>query len=252
MQPPDVYLVPESPGELDVVNVRGGVPGLATLVIGRKLFETESDIELAFIVGRTLAAVRPDHLLRWPSFVPTLAELEIAVRAAIRLVDPERPIPAELTPEVEQYAGFLSRTMPPQVLEQVSVLVKRFGGRARRRSGRRRHGAAALGARRLPDHDPRGPAARRRSRGGGAAGRGARRRPSASIPPTWSATVRLEHLGRLLGAAHGARPAHDQPVAARCRRRALLRAKGGTTRGSSPATTGTSPRESDRTGTPCG
>ena len=57
----------------------------------------ESDVELAFIVGRTLAAFRPDHLLRWPNFVPTLAELEIAVRAAIRLVDPERPIPAELT-----------------------------------------------------------------------------------------------------------------------------------------------------------
>ena len=93
MQPPDVYLVPESSGDIDVVNVRGGVPGVATLVIGRKLFETESDIELAFIVGRTLAAIRPDHLLRWPNFVPTLAELEIAVRAAIRLVDPERPIP---------------------------------------------------------------------------------------------------------------------------------------------------------------
>ena len=95
-------------------------------MIGRKLLELESDVELAFIVGRTLAALRPDHLLRWPNFVPTLAELEIAVRAAIRLVDPERPIPAELTAGVEQYAGHLSQTLPPQVLEQISVLVKRF------------------------------------------------------------------------------------------------------------------------------
>jgi golgin subfamily B member 1 len=126
-QPPDVYLVPESPGDLDVVNVRGAIPGLPTLVIGRRLFEMESDVELAFIVGRALAAIRPDHLLRWPGFVPTLAELEIAVRAAIRLVDPERPIPPELTVGVEQYAGHLGRTVPPQVLEQVTVLVKRFG-----------------------------------------------------------------------------------------------------------------------------
>ncbi|HXT99781.1 MAG TPA: tetratricopeptide repeat protein, partial [Polyangia bacterium] len=126
LQPPDVYLVPESAGELDVVNVRGGIPGVPTLVIGRKLFEMESDIELAFIVGRTLAAIRPDHLLRWPNFVPTLAELEIAVRGAIRLVDPERPIPPEVTGEVEQYAGHLGRTLPPQVVEQVSALVKRF------------------------------------------------------------------------------------------------------------------------------
>jgi hypothetical protein len=127
VQPPDLYLVPESPGELDVVNVRGAVVGMPTLVIGRKLFEIQSDVELAFIVGRTLAAVRPDHLLRWPSFVPTVAELEIAVRAAIRLVDPERPIPPEVSGAVEQYAGFLARALPPQVTEQISVLVKRFG-----------------------------------------------------------------------------------------------------------------------------
>jgi tetratricopeptide (TPR) repeat protein len=126
VQPPDVYLVPDAPGEVDVVNVKGGIPGAATLVIGRKLFENESDVELAFVVGRTLAAIRPDHLLRWPGFVPTLAELEIALRAGIRLVDPERPIPADVTTEVEQYAGFLSRTLPPQVNEQISALVKRF------------------------------------------------------------------------------------------------------------------------------
>ena len=126
VQPPDVYLVPESKGELDVVNVKGVVPGAATLVIGRALFEMESDVELAFVVGRTLAAVRPDHLLRWPNFVPTLAELEIAVRAAIRLVDPERPIPADMVAGVEQYAGHLNRTLPPQVIEQLSVLVKRI------------------------------------------------------------------------------------------------------------------------------
>src|SRR4029079_19051275 len=54
VQPPDVYLVPESSGDLDVVNVRGGVPGVPTLVIGRKLFETESDVELAVIGGRQL------------------------------------------------------------------------------------------------------------------------------------------------------------------------------------------------------
>jgi tetratricopeptide (TPR) repeat protein len=125
-QPPDVYIVPESPGEVDVVNVKGGIPGVATVVIGRRLFENESDVELAFIVGRTLAAIRPDHLLRWPGFVPTLAELEIALRGAIRVVDPERPIPPEVTAEVEQYAGFLSQTLPPHVPEQISALAKRF------------------------------------------------------------------------------------------------------------------------------
>jgi hypothetical protein len=88
--------------------------------------EAESDIELAFTVGKTLASIRPDHLLRWPEYVPTLAELEVVLRAAIRLVEPERPIPPDITGAVEQYAAFLNKTLPPQVVEQLTVFVRRF------------------------------------------------------------------------------------------------------------------------------
>jgi golgin subfamily B member 1 len=124
--PPEIYFAPEAPGDLEVANIRGTVSGMPALVIGKKLLDTQSDLEVAFIVGRTLAAVRPDHLLRWPSFVPTLAELEIALRAAFRLVEPARPIPADITVEVEKYTTFLRRTMPPQLVEQLSLLVRRF------------------------------------------------------------------------------------------------------------------------------
>jgi tetratricopeptide (TPR) repeat protein len=124
--PPEIYFAPEAPGDLEVANIRGTASGMPALVIGKKLLDTQSDLEVAFIVGRTLAAVRPDHLLRWPSFVPTLAELEIALRAAFRLVDPARPVPADITIEVEKYATFLRRTMPPQLVEQLSLLVRRF------------------------------------------------------------------------------------------------------------------------------
>jgi golgin subfamily B member 1 len=123
---PDMYLAPEAPGDVEVANVRGVAPGVATLVIGRQLLEAESDVDLAFSVGKALASIRPDHILRWPSYVPTLAELEVVVRAAIRLVDPERPIPPEITGAVEQYAAFLTKTLPPQVIEQLSVFVRRF------------------------------------------------------------------------------------------------------------------------------
>ena len=123
---PDVYLAPEAPGDVEVANVRGVTPGVPTLVVGRKLIEAESDIELAFAVGKTLASIRPDHLLRWPAYVPTVAELEVVVRAAIRLVDPERPIPPEITSAVEQYAAFLAKTLPPQVVEQLTVFVRRL------------------------------------------------------------------------------------------------------------------------------
>jgi len=124
--PPEVYFAPDVPGEIEVANIRGTMSGMPALVVGKKVLEISADLELAFIVGRTLAAVRPDHLLRWPTFVPTLAELEIALRAAIRQIDPARPIPPEITAEVEKYATFLGRTLPPQLVEQISVLVRRF------------------------------------------------------------------------------------------------------------------------------
>jgi len=85
-----------------------------------------SDVELAFVAGRTLAALRPDHLLRWPTFVPTLAELEIVVRSAIRLVNPESDVPAEQAAPVAQYTTYLERTLTPQLVEQLTALVRRY------------------------------------------------------------------------------------------------------------------------------
>jgi len=128
---PAVYVVAEASGELDVANLRGTIAATASpvqpaLVIGRKLLDLQNDVELAFIVGRTLAALRPDYLLRWPNFVPTMAELEVIVHAASRLVDPSRPVPGEIAAEVDKYAGFLSKTMPPQLTEQLSVLIRRL------------------------------------------------------------------------------------------------------------------------------
>jgi len=134
VQTPEVYLAPEIPGEIDVVNVRvatTGATALTVLVLGKAVAEMRSDIELAFVAGRTLAALRPDHLLRWPNFVPTLAELEVVVRAAIRMVNPESDVPAEQAAAVAQYATFLERTLSPQLFEQLTALVRRFVATAR-------------------------------------------------------------------------------------------------------------------------
>jgi tetratricopeptide (TPR) repeat protein len=126
---PDVYLVPESPGELEVANLRRTIPGVPALtpalIVGAKLLATTADLELAFTVGRALAAMRPDHVLRWPSFVPTLAELAIVAQAAVHICDRERPLPADDAQQVAQYAAFLDRTLPPQMVEQLSALVRR-------------------------------------------------------------------------------------------------------------------------------
>jgi hypothetical protein len=127
VQTPEVYLAPELPGDIDVVNLRvGATAGAPALVLGKGVAEMRSDVELAFVAGRTLAALRPDHLLRWPTFVPTLAELEIVVRAAIRLINPEIDVPAEQAAPVAQYTAFLERTLTPQLVEQLTALVRRY------------------------------------------------------------------------------------------------------------------------------
>jgi len=126
---PEVYLAPDLPGDIDVVNVRGtvaGTAGLPVLVLGKGVAEMRSDIELAFVAGRTLAGLRADHLLRWPAYVPTLAELEIVVHAAIRLVNPEAEVPVDQAAAVAQYAAFLDRTLTLQLREQLTLLVRRF------------------------------------------------------------------------------------------------------------------------------
>jgi tetratricopeptide (TPR) repeat protein len=140
---PEVYAVPETPGEIEVVNLKGATSAAPGLVLHRGMFEARSDLELAFIVGRTLATLRPDHVLRWPAFVPTLAELEIAVRAAVRLIDPQIAGAEEGGAAVQQYAAFLERTLPPQLREQLAVLVRRLGSAADLASGLVRWARAA-------------------------------------------------------------------------------------------------------------
>jgi tetratricopeptide (TPR) repeat protein len=127
MPAPEVYLAPEAGAPVEVVDLKGTVPGQPALVLGRPLLEAPSDIELAFTVGQTLAAIRPEHLVRVPAFVSTPAELEVAVRAAVKLADADRPVPKNIAAEVDRYAAFLGKAMPPQLREQVSVLVRKFG-----------------------------------------------------------------------------------------------------------------------------
>jgi hypothetical protein len=127
MPAPELYLAPEVSVPVEVVDLKGAVPGQPALVIGRPMIEMTSPVELAFTVGQTLAAIRPEHLARDPAFVSTPAELDVAVRAAVKLIDPERPVPAQIGSEVDRYAAFLNKAMPPQLHEQVSVLVRRFG-----------------------------------------------------------------------------------------------------------------------------
>jgi tetratricopeptide (TPR) repeat protein len=125
---PEVYLAPDVPGEIDLANARATNMLVPSFVVGRDLLQGRSEAEVAFVTGKNLAMMRPDHFVRWPSVVPTIAELKIVLLAAMALVNPNLAVPAELADGVAQYRDFLHKVVPPQMIEQLGLILQRFGG----------------------------------------------------------------------------------------------------------------------------
>jgi tetratricopeptide (TPR) repeat protein len=123
---PELFLRPESPGELDMANARDKGQLTAAFVVGSALLQGRQEKELAYVIGKKLALMRPDHFVRWPHVVPTVSELKVCFLAALKLVQPQVPIKPELQQPVAQYLDLLQKTVPPQLLEQLAVVVQRF------------------------------------------------------------------------------------------------------------------------------
>ena len=124
---PELYLRPESPGELDLANAREKAQLMPSFVVGAGLLQGRPEKELAYVIGKKLTLMRPDHFVRWPSVVPTVAELKVVFLAALKLVQPNvrgqagpgpggRPVPARPC----------RKLVPPQMIEQLGVVVQRF------------------------------------------------------------------------------------------------------------------------------
>ena len=103
---PELYLRPESPGELDMANAREKAQLMPSFVVGASLLQGRPEKELAYVVGKKLALMRPDHFVRWPTVVPTVAELKVVFLAALKLVQPK----FEVKPELQQPVGAVPAT----------------------------------------------------------------------------------------------------------------------------------------------
>ncbi|HSZ84002.1 MAG TPA: hypothetical protein VLA14_17080, partial [Polyangia bacterium] len=123
---PELYLRPESPGELDLANAREKAALTPSFVVGANLLQGRPEKELAYVIGKKLTFMRPDHFVRWPNVVPTVAELKVVFLAALRLVQPSLPVKPDLAQPVGQYYDALRKLMPPQMTEQLGVVVQRF------------------------------------------------------------------------------------------------------------------------------
>ena len=64
---PELYLRPESPGELDMANAREKAQLTPSFVVGSSLLQGRPEKDLAYVVGKRLTLMRPDHFVRWPT-----------------------------------------------------------------------------------------------------------------------------------------------------------------------------------------
>ena len=62
------------------------------------LLQGRPEKELAYVIGKRLTFMRPDHFVRWPHVVPTVAELKIVFLAALKLVQPKFEVKADVAP----------------------------------------------------------------------------------------------------------------------------------------------------------
>jgi tetratricopeptide (TPR) repeat protein len=126
VEQPELYIRPEMPGELELANARENTVLTPSFVVGSHLLQGRPEKELAYVVGKKLALMRPDHFVRWPNVVPTLVELKAVFFAALRLVLPKLEVKADLVQPVNEYVKVLPKLIPPQMLEQLGAVVKKF------------------------------------------------------------------------------------------------------------------------------
>lgn len=123
---PELYLRPESPGELDMANAREKGQLIPSFVVGASLLQGRPEKELAYVVAKKLSFMRPDHFVRWTTVVPTLSQLKYVFLAALKLAVPAFTVKPDMAQPVGQYVDLLRKLVPPQMAEQLAVVVQRF------------------------------------------------------------------------------------------------------------------------------
>ncbi|MES1208259.1 MAG: hypothetical protein ABUS79_20175, partial [Pseudomonadota bacterium] len=99
---------------------------IPSFVVGSSLLQGRPEKDLAYVIGKKLTFMRPDHFVRWPTVVPTVAELKVLFLAALKLVHPKLEVKPDVAQAVNSYLDLLSKTVPPQAREQLVAVVQRF------------------------------------------------------------------------------------------------------------------------------
>jgi tetratricopeptide (TPR) repeat protein len=117
---PDLFFRDGDPERLSLLNLaEKGALTPAMVVGGGVAAARPSDPELAFELGKQVALLRPERLLRFA--LPSAEALDVALRSALLLVGAGIG-PGAHNGEVDELADELRRTVPRGVIEQMTVV----------------------------------------------------------------------------------------------------------------------------------
>jgi len=123
---PELFLRQDWAGEMEFVSAREKQQLCPALIVGSALLQGKQEKDLAYALGKRLSLLRADHVMRWPRIVPQVSELKAFFLAALKLVQPKVPVKGDMEVPVAERMELLRRFMPPQQMEQLAEVVRRF------------------------------------------------------------------------------------------------------------------------------
>ena len=123
---PELYLRQDWAGDMEFVSAREKQQLCPALIVGAGLLQGRQEKELAYALGKRLTLLRADHVMRWPRIVPQVSELKAFFLAALKLVQSKVPVKADLEQAVAERVELLRRFLPPQHMETLAEVVRRF------------------------------------------------------------------------------------------------------------------------------
>jgi hypothetical protein len=123
---PELYLRQDWAGDMEFVSAREKQQLCPALIVGAGLLQGRQEKELAYALGKRLTLLRADHVMRWPRIVPQVSELKAFFLAALKLVQHKVPVKPDMEQAVAERVELLRRFLPPQQMETLAEVVRRF------------------------------------------------------------------------------------------------------------------------------
>jgi hypothetical protein len=119
IQLPDLYVRNDVPGSLLAVPSRPPAS-----VAGQNVLTGYTPQELTFIVGKHLSYYRGEHYIK--NLFPTQGELKVVFFSAIKIIQPDFNVPAEMAQAVNQTASEFVKYMQPVEKDSLRLVVQKF------------------------------------------------------------------------------------------------------------------------------